>query len=139
MNVNGKGKVAKEMTINNFHFILCLFSMALMMIASFACSDSIFNIAIGSTFLDNRNITILDYTGDVAIIQFSNGTTYNLNVPEYSECVAYLVMSEGIPRYLIEGPDQDELLTDNELGIAEAMNKCIGVGVGVSSMETALQ
>ena len=62
MNVNGKGKVAKAMTINNFHFFLCLFSMELMMIASFACSDSIFNIAIGSTFLDNGNITILDYT-----------------------------------------------------------------------------
>ena len=46
-------------------------------------------------------------------------------------------MSEGIPRYLVEGPDQDELLTDNELGIAEAMNKRIGVGVGVSTMEAA--
>lgn len=109
------------------------------MITSSAWSNSIFNSVMGSTFLDNRNITILDYTGEVAIIQFSNGTTYNLNVPEYSECVAYLVMSEGIPRYLVEGPDQDELLTDNELGIAEAMNKCIGVGVGVSSIEAALQ
>jgi hypothetical protein len=77
----------------------------------------------------------LDYTGDVAIVQFPNGTTYNLNVPEYSECIAYLVMDEGIPRYLVEGPDKDELLSDNELGIAEAMNECIGVGVGASSME----
>jgi hypothetical protein len=131
-----RGEEAKEMNINNFPFFLCLFFMKLvMMITSFAWSNSIFNTAMGSTFLDSRNITFLDYTGDVAIIQFSNGTTYNLNVPEYPECVAYLVMSE--PRYLVEGPDQDELLTDNELGFAEAMNKCIGVGS--SSMEAALQ
>jgi hypothetical protein len=43
-------------------------------------------------------------------------------------------MTEGIPRY----PDQDnELLTDNEIGLAEAMNECTGVGVGMSSMEAA--
>ena len=83
------------------------------------------------------NITILDYTGDVAIIQFSNGTTQNLNVPVYSECVAYLVMKEGIPEYFVEGADEEELLTNNELGISEAMNKCIGVGVGESSMNAA--
>jgi hypothetical protein len=46
-------------------------------------------------------------------------------------------MKEGIPRYLVEGPDRDELLTDNELGLAEAMNECIGVGIGTSSMEAA--
>jgi hypothetical protein len=44
-------------------------------------------------------------------------------------------VSEGIPRYLVEEPDQDELLTNNELGLAEAMNECIGVGVvGMYSM-----
>jgi hypothetical protein len=35
--------------------------------------------------------------------------------------------------------DEDELLTDNELGIAEPMNECIGMGVGVSSMGKAGQ
>lgn len=64
---------------------------------------------------------------------------YNLNFPEYSECVAYLVMTEGIPGYLVQGPDEEELLTDNELGIAEAMNECNGLGVGASSMEEASQ
>jgi hypothetical protein len=108
-----------------------------LMFAFFTWIDGISNIAFGSTFLDNKNITVLDYSGDVAIIQFSNGTTYNLNVPEYSECVAYLIMTEGIPRYFVQGPDRDELLTDNELGIAEAMNECIGVGVGASPMEEA--
>jgi hypothetical protein len=122
------------MVINNPHFF-CLFSLQLI-IAVVTYSDSLSNIAFGS-ILDNRNVTVLDYTGDVAIIQFQNGTTYNLNVPKYSECVAYLVMSEGIPRYLVEGPDQDELLTNNELGLAEAMNECIVVGVGVSTMEAA--
>lgn len=44
-----------------------------------------------------------------------------------------------IPRYPVEGLDEDELLTDNELGIAEAINQYIGVGVGVSSTEEARQ
>src|ERR687891_334246 len=98
----------------------------MLIIAVFTRSDNIGNVAFGF-ILDNT----LRYA---AIIQFQNGTTYNLNVPKYSECVAYLVMAEGIPRYLMEGPDQDELLTENELGLAEAMNECIGVGVGISSM-----
>lgn len=77
------------MTINNLRF-LCLFSLQLVIASSFAfMNDGLGNIAFGSAFLDNRNITVLDYTGDVAIIEFSNGTTYNLNVPEYSECVGY--------------------------------------------------
>ena len=130
---NWKAEVI-DMAINNYHFI-CLISMMLI-IAVFTRSDNIGNVAFGF-ILDNTNVTVLDYTGDVAIIQFQNGTTYNLNVPKYSECVAYLVMAEGIPRYLVEGPDQDELLTENELGLAEAMNECIGVGVGISSMEAA--
>ena len=124
-------------TTNHFHF-LCIFTMQ-SVIASLAWSAGISN-AFGSTFLENEhNITILDYTGDVAIIQFPNGTMHNLNVPEYSECVAYLVMTEGLPRYFVQGPEKDELLTDNELGIVEAMNECIGVGVGASSMEKAQQ
>jgi hypothetical protein len=48
-------------------------------------------------------------------------------------------MTEAKPRYLVQGPDEDELLTDNELGIAEPMNECIGMGVGVSSMGKAGQ
>jgi hypothetical protein len=122
------------MAINNSHFFY-LFSLQLI-IAVVTWNESLGDIAFAS-ILDNRNVIVLDYTGDIAIIEFQNGTTYNLNVPEYSECVAYLVMSEGIPRYLVEGPDQDELLTNNELGLAEAMNECIGVGVGKSSMEAA--
>lgn len=124
----------KEMAIKNSYFFR-LFSIQLM-IAAFTWSDCLSNIAFGSIF-DNSTVTVLDYTANVAVIQFQNGTTYNLNVPEYSECVAYLVMSEGIPRYLVEGPGQDELLTENELGLAEAMNECIGVGIGMSSMEAA--
>jgi hypothetical protein len=40
---------------------------------------------------------------------------------------------------LFQGPEKDELLTDNELGIAEAMNECIAVGVGAFPMEEASQ
>lgn len=71
------------------------------------------------------NITILDYTGDITIIQFPNGTTQNLNVSEYSKCVADQTMP-NIERYLTEGAEEDEILTGNELGIAEAMDSCIG-------------
>jgi hypothetical protein len=46
-------------------------------------------------------------------------------------------MTEGIPRYFVQGPEKDELLTDSKLGIAEAINECIGVGA--SPMEEASQ
>ena len=77
---------AKDMTINNSN--LFIFSIQLMTPA-YTCSDGISNIAFGSIF-DNSTATVLDHAGDAAIIQFQNGTTYNLHVPEYSECVAHL-------------------------------------------------